>query len=74
MLYDDKFKGNISENAYLRLSKETEILLNQSKKRLDEIKNLNKKEVDSSKIIKEYEQKIKELINIDNPSRESYCQ
>lgn len=70
MLYDDKFKGNISENTYLRLSKETEILLNQSKKRLDEIKTLNKKEVDSNIKIKEYEQIIKELINLDNPSRE----
>lgn len=70
MLYDDKFKGNISENTYLRLSKETEILLNQSKKRLDKIKNSSKKEINSNKKIKEYEEKIKELINLDNPSRE----
>ena len=70
MLYDDKFKGNISEDTYKRLSRETEILLNQFKARMEELQSLDKKKVDSAKEIKKYEQKIKELINLDKPSRE----
>ena len=70
MLYDDKFKGNISEDTYKRLSRETEILLNQSKARLEELQSIDKKKIDSAKEIKKYEQKIKELINLDKPSRE----
>ena len=70
MLYDDKFKGNISEDTYKRLSRETEILLNQSKARLEELQSINKKKIDSAKEIKKYEEKIKELIDLDKPSRE----
>ena len=70
MLYDDKFKGNISEDTYKRLSRETEILLNQSKARLEELQTIDKKKIDSAKEIKKYEEKIKELINLDKPSRE----
>ena len=70
MLYDDKFKGNISEDTYKRLSRETEILLNQSKERLEELQSIDKKEIDSAKEIKKYEEKIKELIDLDKPSRE----
>ena len=70
MLYDDKFKGNISEDTYKRLSRETEILLNQSKARLEELQSIDKKKIDSAKGIKKYEEKIKELINLDKPSRE----
>ena len=70
MLYDDKFKGNISEDTYKRLSRETEILLNQSKARLEELQSIDKKKIDSAKEIKKYEEKIKELINLDKPSRE----
>ena len=70
MLYDDKFKGNISEDTYKRLSRETEILLNQSKTRLEELQSIDKKKIDSAKEIKKYEEKIKELINLDKPSRE----
>ena len=70
MLYDDKFKGNISEDTYKRLSRETEILLNQSKTRLEELQSIDKKKIDSAKEIKKYEERIKELINLDKPSRE----
>ena len=70
MLYDDKFKGNISEDTYKRLSRETEILLNQSKARLEELQSIDKKKIDFAKEIKKYEEKIKELINLDKPSRE----
>ena len=70
MLYEDKFKGNISESTYIRLSKETEILLNQSKLRLDELKNNDSIKVDSNKKIKEYENTIRSLIDLENPTRE----
>ena len=70
MLYDDKFKGNISEDTYKRLSRETEILLNQSKARLEELKSIDKNRINSAKEIQKYEEKIKELINLDKPSRE----
>ena len=70
MLYDDKFKGNISEDTYKRLSRETEILLNQSKSRIEELQAVDKKKKESSKEMRNYEDKIKELINLDNPSRE----
>ena len=70
MLYDDKFKGNISEDTYKRLSRETEILLNQSKERLEGLQSIDKKKIDSAKEIKKYEEKIKELIDLDKPSRE----
>ena len=70
MLYDDKFKGIISEDTYKRLSRETEILLNQSKARIEELQAVDKKKKESSKEMKNYEDKIKELINLDNPSRE----
>ena len=70
MLYDDKFKGNISEDTYKRLSRETEILLNQFKTRLEELQSIDKKKIDFAKEIKKYEEKIKELINLDKPSRE----
>ena len=49
MLYADKFKGNISEDTYKRLSRETEILLNQSKARLEELQSIDKKKIDSAK-------------------------
>ena len=70
MLYDDKFKGNISENTYLRLSKETEIQLNQTKIKLEELESIKEDKTESIKKMKEYEDKIEELINIDKPSRE----
>ena len=70
MLYDDKFKGNISDDTYKRLSRETEILLNQSKSRIEELQVVDKKKKESTKEMKNYEDKIKELINLDKPSRE----
>ena len=70
MLYEDKFKGNISESTYIRLSKETEILLNQSKLRLDELKNKDSIKTDSNKKNKEYENTIRSLIDLENPTRE----
>ena len=55
---------------YIRLSKETEILLNQSKLRLDELKNKDSIKIDSNKKIKEYENTIRSLIDLENPTRE----
>ena len=37
---------------------------------MEELQSIDKKKIDSAKEIKKYEQKIKELINLDKPSRE----
>lgn len=65
-LYEDKFKGIISDLTYKRLSEETEISLNNAESRLKEL--ANKKIAVLS--IKKYENKIKKLIDIKNPKRE----
>ena len=70
MLYQDKFNGIVSEEMYLRISRETENSLVRIREKIGELqdakndKNINKNE------LKNYEDKIRELINIDNPSRE----
>lgn len=69
MLYEDKFKGNVSEETYRRLSKETESILEQSQIELKKIENSIKEEPIKNNL-KEYESKIRKLINIEKPTRE----
>ena len=69
MLYEDKFKGNISEKTYKRLSGETEKLLEMTQNELDRYKNLVNKPLET-KDKEQYEKKIKQLIDIKNPTRE----
>ena len=69
MLYEDKFKGNISEATYKRLSQETESLLNKTQLDLEKYKN-TKNEGIQTKELEEYEKRIRELIDIKKPTRE----
>lgn len=70
MLYQDKFNGIVSEEMYLRISRVTEdslVRIREKKQSLQDAKN-NKK-VNKNEF-KKYEDKIRKLIDIDNPSRE----
>ncbi len=69
MLYEDKFRGNISEATYKRLSQETESLLNKTQLDLEKYKN-TKNEGIKTKELEEYEKRIRELIDIKKPTRE----
>lgn len=69
MLYEDKFRGNISEATYKRLSQETESLLNKTQLDLEKNKN-TKNEGIKTKELEEYEKRIRELIDIKKPTRE----
>lgn len=65
MLYEDRFKGNVSEITYKRLSREVEIQL---KKYQDKINDLQEKRIKPS--LGNDISNIEKLINIENPSRE----
>ena len=70
MLYEDRFKGTVSEETYKRIANDTEVLLSKLRKeinKLNEDKKIIKNKTDD---LKEYEEKIKSLINIENPTRE----
>ena len=69
MLNEDKFKVNISEKTYKRLSGETEKLLEITQKELERYKNFVNKPLEP-KDKEQYEKKIRELIDIKNPTRE----
>lgn len=70
MLYQDKFKGVISEETFTRITKDTENSLNKIRYEIEKLRN-NKKEAKVNKNdLKEYEDKIRQLVDIENPSRE----
>ena len=69
MLYEDKFRGNISDVTYKRLSQETERLLNKAELDLEKYKT-TKNEGIKTKELEEYERRIRELIDIKKPTRE----
>lgn len=69
MLYEDKFRGNISDVTYKRLSQETENLLNKAQLDLEKYKG-SKNESVKTKELEEYEKRIRELIDIKKPTRE----
>ena len=70
MLYQDKFNGVVSEEMYLRISRETEKSLVRTREKIQSLQDTkNDKKVNKSEI-KDYEEKIRKLIDIDNPSRE----
>ncbi len=55
---------------YLRISRETENSLVRTREKIQSLQNIkNDKKVNKSEL-KDYEDKIRELIDIDNPSRE----
>lgn len=70
MLYEDKYKGMISDEMYKRIANDTEKLLNNIRQEIIKLKEDNKKMIDKSDDVKQYEKKIQELINIENPTRE----
>ena len=69
MLYEDKFRDNISDITYKRLSQETERLLNKAQLDLERYKNIKKESI-KTKELEEYENKIRELVDIKKPTRE----
>ena len=70
MLYQDKFNEIVSEEMYLRISRETEKFLVRTREKIQSLQDTkNDKKVNKLEI-KDYEEKIRELIDIDNPSRE----
>ena len=70
MLYQDKFNGIVSEEMYLRISRETEKSLVRTREKIQSLQDTkNDKKINKSEI-KDYEEKIRKLIDIDNPSRE----
>ena len=70
MLYQDKFNGIVSEEMYLRISRETENSLVRIREKIQSLQDAkNDKKINKNEL-KNYEDKIRELIDIDNQSRE----
>lgn len=70
MLYQDKFNGIVSEEMYLRISRETENSLIRTREKIQSLQDTKEEKKVNKSGIKDYEDKIRELIDIDNPSRE----
>ena len=70
MLYQDKFKEIISEEMYLRISRETESSLVRIREKFQSLQNVINSEKSDKIDPENYEDKIQRLIDIDNPSRE----
>ena len=70
MLYEDKFKGLVSDEMYKRIANDTEVLLQEIRKEINKLKDSTKTIKNTTDDLKKYEDKIKSLINIDNPTRE----
>ncbi len=69
-LYDDKFKGIITENSYIRMSEQVEKRISTLNYRINEIDNEENKFKEDFKEIAKYEEQIKSLLNLDKPNRE----
>lgn len=70
MLYQDKFNGIVSEEMYLRISRETENSLVRIREKIQSLQDAKNDKKINKNDLKNYEDKIRELIDIDNPSRE----
>ena len=70
MLYQDKFNGIVSEEMYLRISRETENSLIRTREKIQSLQDTKEEKKVNKSEIKDYEDKIRKLIDIDNPSRE----
>ena len=70
MLYQDKFNGIVSEEMYLRISRETEKSLIRIREKIGKLQDAKNDKKINKNDLKNYEDKIRELIDIDNPSRE----
>ena len=69
-LYEDKFRGIVSEETYKRIANETENLLTKIRLQIEKIKNEGKIIQNKTSNLKEYEEKIRMLIDIEHPTRE----
>ena len=69
-LYEDKFKGLVSEEMYKRIANDTEVLLTKLRKEINKLKDDNKVIKNKTDDLKQCEEKIESLINIANPTRE----
>ena len=69
-LYDDKFKGIISVDTYMRLTSQVEKQISSLNSRVYEIDNEENQIKEDTKEISKYEEQIKSLLNLDNPNRE----
>lgn len=70
MLYEDKFRGLVSDEMYKRIANETEVLLTKSRTEVKKLKADEKTIQNKTDDLKEYEDKIKSLIDLENPTRE----
>ena len=70
MLYQDKFNGIVSEEMYLRISRETENFLIRTREKIQSLQDAKEEKKVNKSELKDYEDKIRKLIDIDNPSRE----
>lgn len=70
VLYEDKFRGIVSEETYKRIANETETLLTKLRIQIDKLKDEEKVIKNKTSNLKEYEKKIRMLIDIENPTRE----
>jgi hypothetical protein len=70
MLYEDRFKGMVSDETYKRIANDTEVLLNKIRSEINKLKDSTKVIKNKTDDLKEYENKIKALIDIENPTRE----
>ncbi len=70
MLYEDKFKGLVSDEMYKRIANYTEVLLSKLRTEINKLKTDTKVIKNKTDNLKEYEDKIKSLIDIENPTRE----
>ena len=69
MLYEDKFKGLISEEMYKRIANDTEILLTKLRGEINKLRAITKVIKSKADDLKDYEDKINSLIDIENPTR-----
>lgn len=69
-LYDDKFKGIITVDTYIRMSAQTEKQILALNYRIYEIDNEEDQIKEDVKEIAKYEEQIKSLLNLDEPNRE----
>ena len=70
MLYEDKFKGIVSDEMYKRIANDTEVLLSKLRTEVNKLKADTKIIKNKTDNLKEYEDKIKSLIDIEKPTRE----
>ena len=70
VLYEDKFRGIVSEETYKRIASETEKLLTKIRSEISKLKDEDKIIENKTSDLKAYEEKIKKLIDIENPTRE----